>query len=94
MKTQDKIVYFGEKGQITLPVAWRMRVGTNAIRISPGNGDRLEIIPVATREDEETGWVTVFNKDRDNNGKGILASDFLKVLQNIRKKEDSKKNRK
>ena len=86
MKTIEKIVYMTEKGQITLPVAWRRKIGTNAVRISERSpGSHLNISPVETKEDDETGWTTVFNKDRDNGGKGLTADEFLKALGVTRK---------
>ena len=91
MKTIEKIVYMTEKGQITLPVAWRRKVGTSVVRISVGTGDRLEIVPVESQKNDETGWVTVFNKDRDNNGKGLTANKFLRELRTIKKEESRKK---
>ena len=80
MKTIEKIVYMTEKGQITLPVAWRRMVGTKAIRIKSSYGSLLEIAPVEHNTDQKTGWISVFNAERDNNGKGITSSKFLKTL--------------
>jgi bifunctional DNA-binding transcriptional regulator/antitoxin component of YhaV-PrlF toxin-antitoxin module len=80
MKTIEKIVYMTEKGQITLPVAWRRMVDTKAIRIKSSRGSLLEIAPVEQNTDKNTGWVSVFNAQRDNNGKGITSSKLLKVL--------------
>ncbi|MFA6006529.1 MAG: hypothetical protein WC764_02270 [Candidatus Paceibacterota bacterium] len=93
MKTFEKIVYASEKGQITLPVAWRSQTGTNMFRIKAHTPGNLEVVPVQDQEDEETGWVTVFNKDRDNNGKGLPASEFIRVLRKIRKEEDGRKSK-
>lgn len=80
MKTVEKIVYMTEKGQITLPVAWRRMVGVKAVRIRSGHGDLLEIAPVEHNTDKQTGWVSVFNAGRDNNGRGITSGKFLKAL--------------
>jgi len=89
MKTLEKIVYMTEKGQITLPVVWRRMVGTNAVRISSGRGDTIEIAPVGHTEDKDTGWVSVFNARRDNQGKGLTPSQFLRTIgrsKNVLKK--------
>lgn len=91
MKTIEKIVYMTEKGQITLPMAWRRKVGTSVVRISVGAGDKLEIVPVESKQNDETGWITVFNKDRDNNGRGVTANRFLRELRTIKKEGSRKK---
>lgn len=82
-----------EKGQITLPVAWRREVGGMAVRIRTV-GQRIEIIPVQTQEDEETGWTTVFNADRDNGGKGIPIEEFRAALWRAEKSKKTKKLKK
>ena len=80
-----------EKGQITLPVAWRRKVGTNAVRIKSSKGALLEIAPIENRENKNTGWVSVFEARRDNGGEGITSGDFLRVMG--RPKSVSKKRR-
>jgi len=85
MKTIEKIQYMTEKGQITLPVAWRRQVGTGAVVVRTGKGNMLEISPVRTEKDSESGWVSIFNAERDNSGKGVPLDDFLKVLAKIKK---------
>lgn len=84
MKTIEKIVYASEKGQITLPVAWRSQLDTNMFRIQTNELNNLEIVPVQAKQDEETGWVSVFDKERDNHGKGLTANEFLKALGRAR----------
>lgn len=84
MKTIEKIVYMTEKGQITLPVAWRRRIGTNAVMIKSNQGDLLEIAPVEHKKDQNTGWVSIFNAKRDNNGKGLTSNELLKALGRTR----------
>ena len=91
MKTFEKIMHMSEKGQITLPVAWRSRIGTNVVRVIAGKGDRLEIAPVHAEEDDETGWVSIFDKDRDNGGKGVTVDDILRALGRPRHSEKKKK---
>lgn len=47
----------------------------------------IEFTPV---DEEELEWLhgeTIFNADRDNDGKGIKVKDFIKILENL-KKED------
>lgn len=65
------------RGQITLPIAWRRRVGVRnfVVRTLP---DRLEIRPV--RLQAETHEFTVFDAIRDNKGKGIKAADLVRIL--------------
>ncbi|OGY92547.1 MAG: hypothetical protein A3H70_00615 [Candidatus Komeilibacteria bacterium RIFCSPLOWO2_02_FULL_48_11] len=44
---------------------------------------KVEFIPV---DEEELEWLhgeTIFNADRDNNGKGIEAGEFIKILKSI-----------
>ena len=77
MKTFEKIMNMSEKGQITLPVAWRSRIGTNVVRVITVKGDRLEIAPVHAEQDDETGWVSIF----DSNEKRPTVDELLRVLK-------------
>ncbi len=81
----EKIQRITSKGQITLPVAWRRRMGTNSIVVR-SRGEMLEISPLRTLDDEDEKWVTIFDAVRDNKGKGISAKDFSKLLRKIDKK--------
>lgn len=74
------------RGQITLPKAWRDKFKTDQYIIKAGDFN-VEIVPV---DEEELEWLhgeTIFNADRDNDGKGIKVRDFIKILENL-KKED------
>ena len=42
----DKIVRISEKGQITLPIAWRRAIKTNVVRTTLGKNNSLIITPV------------------------------------------------
>jgi len=89
MKTIEKIVYMSTKGQITLPMAWRRKIGTSAVRIRESNGDRLEILPVDLKNDEETGWVSIF----DSKEKRPTTNDVLKFLQKNKEGRNTKKKK-
>lgn len=86
METTQRIQRVTSKGQITLPIAWRRRMGTHSIAVRP-RGDILEISSLRTPDEEDAAWVTVFDAVRDNKGKGIPATEFIRVLKKIRAKE-------
>jgi len=82
METVQKIQRVTSKGQITLPISWRRRMGTHSIVVRP-RGDILEISSLRTPDEEDEAWVTVFDAVRDNKGKGIKATDLIKILKKI-----------
>src|SRR3989344_6077017 len=92
MATQirDKFVRVTSKGQITLPISYRNAVGTDSFVMSR-KGRTLEIKPALVLDDDggELGE-TIFNADRDNGGKPILASEFLKTLRKLIKEDEKK----
>ena len=71
------------RGQITIPKAWRKRFKTNSYIMKAGDF-KLEIMPMDEEELEWLGAETIFNADRDNNGQGIEAGEFLKILRSIK----------
>lgn len=79
MQTVQKIQRVTSKGQITLPVAWRRLTGARMITLV-AKGDRIEIAPTRFHDENE---YTVFDAIRDNKGKGIKASDLVKILQKL-----------
>ncbi len=82
MKTSPaRLQKITSKGQITLPVAWRTRMGTNAILVAE-EGDSLRISPARFEQDEKE--YTVFDAIRDNNGKGVPADDIVRILKKLR----------
>jgi bifunctional DNA-binding transcriptional regulator/antitoxin component of YhaV-PrlF toxin-antitoxin module len=83
MKTTEKIQRITSKGQITLPIAWRRRVGASTIVVRV-NDDALEITPLLTEDARDEAWVSVFDAVRDNGGKGIPAKDFAKIIRRIK----------
>lgn len=86
MATITKTISATSRGQVTLPKIWRDRFGTNQYVLRAGDF-KVEITPI---DEEELEWLhgeTIFNADRDNNGKGIKVQDFIKILENL-KKED------
>ena len=74
------IVKATSKGQITLPSKWRKRSEANQYLLKE-EGDSLVIIPLEVDSIEQQGWKTVFDATRDNGGKGVLLSDFIKSLK-------------
>ena len=68
------------RGQVTLPAKWRKSFSTNNF-IAKENGDILEIKPINI--DKMENEYTVFDAIRDNKGKGIKASDLVKILKSI-----------
>ncbi|OGZ05925.1 MAG: hypothetical protein A2845_03940 [Candidatus Lloydbacteria bacterium RIFCSPHIGHO2_01_FULL_49_22] len=85
MATTEKIQRITSKGQITLPIAWRRKMGTSTIVVR-AKGDMLEISPLRTLDDEDEQWVTIFDAVRDNKGKGIPAKEISRILRKIDKK--------
>jgi bifunctional DNA-binding transcriptional regulator/antitoxin component of YhaV-PrlF toxin-antitoxin module len=82
MATIEKIQRITSKGQITLPIAWRRRMGTSSIVVR-AKGETLEISPLRTLDDEDAQWVTIFDAVRDNEGKGIPVSKLIATLEKI-----------
>lgn len=70
------------KGQITIPMKWRQQFSTDQF-IATIKEDRLEIKPLIIKEAKAVKELTVFDAIRDNKGKGIKASDLLKILKKI-----------
>ncbi len=85
MAITEKIQRITSKGQITLPIAWRRKMGTSTIVVR-AKGDTLEISPLRTLDDEDEQWVTIFDAVRDNGGKGIPAKEFSRILRKLNKK--------
>ena len=81
MKTFEKIVTLSEKGQITLPVAWRARIGTTLVRITAGKGETIEIAPIKAVQDDASGWVSIF----EPNEKRPTVEELLRVLKGGKK---------
>ena len=65
------------RGQITLPIAWRRQMRSRHFVVRTLS-DRLEIRPA--RLEATTQEFTVFDAIRDNKGKGIKATDLIKIL--------------
>lgn len=49
----------------------------------------FRISPIET--ENETGWDTIFDADRDNQGKGIPGGEVLRILRKIKKDERTRK---
>lgn len=86
MKTEkiEKIQKITSKGQITLPIAWRKKMGVDTIVVRT-NGETLEISPARLVNSDADGYTTVFDAIRDNGGKGIKAKDLAKLIAKIDK---------
>ncbi|MDO8561221.1 MAG: AbrB/MazE/SpoVT family DNA-binding domain-containing protein [bacterium] len=80
MITTQKIQRVTSKGQITLPISWRRRMGTNSILVRH-KGDTLEISSLRTPDEEDEAWVTLFDAVRDNKGKGIPVEKMMATLK-------------
>ena len=83
MTTKDKIQRVTSKGQITLPISWRRKMGNASTIVVRTKGDTLEISPFRTEDERDEEWVTLFDAVRDNKGKGIPAKEFAKMLRRI-----------
>ena len=81
MKTQtERIQKITSKGQITLPIAWRNLTKTNSILVTH-QGDSLRISPIHLEKNKNE--YTVFDAIRDNSGKGIKATELVKMLKKL-----------
>lgn len=86
MNTIEKIQRVTERGQITLPIAWRRKMGTSTIMVKT-KGDTLEISPLRTEDERDERWVTIFDAVRDNGGVGIPAEEMISALKKLAKKK-------
>ena len=85
---QDKIQRVTSKGQITLPISWRRKMGNASTIIVRTKGDTLEISPLRTEDERDEEWVTIFDAVRDNKGKGIHAEEMITAIKkSIEKKK-------
>ena len=81
MAITEKIQHVTSKGQITLPISWRRKMGkTNAIIVRT-KGDVLEIVPIRTEDERDEEWVTLFDAVRDNKGQGMPAQELIVALE-------------
>lgn len=82
MKTStEKIQRVTSKGQITLPIAWRRKMGNATAITVEMKDDSLIITPLRTEDDRDEEWVTLFDAVRDNNGKGIPVDDMIALVK-------------
>ena len=75
-----QLVKATSKGQITLPVKWRRQFDTNQYLVIEKKG-MLQIKPIDIEKIEKEEYFSIFDKDMDNNGEGIPAEDFIKLLE-------------
>lgn len=73
-----KILKATTKGQITLPKQWRDKHSTDNFS-AKFDDNRIIIEPVETEK-----WETVFDADKDNNGKGIELDEMISKLKKIK----------
>ncbi len=84
MKTSsEKIQRVTSKGQITLPIAWRRKMGNATTITVEMRDDSLIISPLRTEDERDEEWVTLFDAMRDNNGKGIPAKEFARMIRRV-----------
>lgn len=81
MKITQKIQKVTERGQITLPVAWRKATQVKYISID-SRGESIVISPVYDIKKGSEEY-TVFDAIRDNKGKGLKADELQKILKKI-----------
>ena len=84
-KTIQRIQKVTSKGQVTLPGAWRSSVDTDHDLVKVA-GDTVTFSPVYPQDMRAGGYTTVFDAIRDNKGRGLRASDLLKMLDRIEKR--------
>lgn len=88
MKSTEKIQRVTSKGQITLPVSWRRKMGNlNSVVVRIEEGE-LRIAPLRTEDERDAEWVTLFDAVRDNGGKGIPAKKFADAIRRANKKHE------
>ncbi len=85
MATTEKVQRVTSKGQITLPISWRRKMGNTSTIVVRTKGDTLEITPLRTEDEREAEWVTLFDAVRDNKGKGIPAGKLADMIRRINK---------
>ena len=87
-ETIQRVQKMTSKGQITLPSKWRAVVGTRHVVVKT-RGTMLTIAPARFEDDEDdANWTIIFNKDRDNNGKGIPADEFIRILEKHKRQDE------
>jgi AbrB family looped-hinge helix DNA binding protein len=86
MTVSEKIQRVTSKGQITLPISWRRKMGNGSTIVVRTKGDMLEITPLRTEDERDAEWVTLFDAVRDNKGKGIPAEEFAKMIRRVNRK--------
>lgn len=93
MKTTEirRVQKMTSKGQITLPSKWRAAVGTEHVMLKT-NGNVLTVSPARFEDDEDDANDTIiFSAERDNNGKGVPASEFVRILKKLVKEDEQKR---
>ena len=84
----ERVQRMTSKGQITLPSSWRKAVGTRNVVVR-ARGRVLTVHPARLEEAEDgTSWTVLFDKDRDNNGKGVPAEEFVRILRKHKKQDE------
>lgn len=79
----EKIQRVTSKGQITLPIAWRRKMGNATTITVEMRDDSLIISPLRTEDERDEEWVTLFDAVRDNNGKGVPAKKLAQMIRRI-----------
>lgn len=95
----SKILKSTTRGQITIPIEWRKEFNTDKflakkiggkIVIEPllventrKDSKEKSLASIIRDENKNGKYESVFNVDRDNNGKGIAVEDVLKILRDL-----------
>lgn len=79
----SKIIKSTEKGQITLPKAWRNQFPTDSFLLKM-DVHQITIKPVHLN-DLEADEEVMFDADRDNKGRGVTPDEMIKLLKKIQR---------
>jgi bifunctional DNA-binding transcriptional regulator/antitoxin component of YhaV-PrlF toxin-antitoxin module len=70
------------KGQVTLPAKWRKLFETDRF-VMQGSERVLEIRPLDIDAETEGAWTTVFDAERDNEGKPVKGKELAALLRKM-----------
>lgn len=76
----SKVVKSTSKGQITLPMLWRAKFKTENFMLKIED-QQITVKPVYIEEFATGEEKTVFDAQRDNEGKGISVDEMIKLLK-------------
>jgi len=85
--TEQRVQKVTSKGQFTLPAKWRHQYGGSQVMVNT-RGSELVIMPMRDMSEVKEEWETLWDAKRDNNGKGIEAGEFLKIMKEVRQEKE------